>query len=175
MSVWAPPVSFFFKVEFVKTKESAENNKRDIPDISFQEVSGLQTSFEVESIEEGGENNFVHRIPVRVKHENLVLKRALEPMGNSLEAWIRDILESGFNKKIEPLTIFISLMGAPPNPSKKEDSPTPASKEEVPILASWTITNAYPVKWEISPLSGEKNELVIETLEFAYNELKRLK
>lgn len=174
MSVWVPPVSFFFKVEFVKTKESVGNNKRDIPDISFQEVLGMQTSLEIESIEEGGENYFVHRIPVRVKHENLVLKRALEPMSNPLEAWIRETLEGGFNKKIEPLTIFISLMGAPPDPSKKEDSSKPVPKEKVPILASWTITNAYPVKWEISPLSGEKNELVIETLEFAYNELKRL-
>ena len=35
-------------------------------------------------------------------------------------------------------------------------------------LNNWSVLNAYPVKWDISALNSQKNELVIETLEMAY-------
>lgn len=36
------------------------------------------------------------------------------------------------------------------------------------------MLNAYPVKWDISALNSQKNELVIETLEMAYTNLIRM-
>ncbi len=46
-------------------------------DAAFQEVGGLEAEIEVETVVEGGENRFVHRLPKPVKHPNLSLKRGL--------------------------------------------------------------------------------------------------
>ncbi|MEI7926440.1 MAG: phage tail protein, partial [Chloroflexota bacterium] len=41
---------------------------------TFMEVRGLSVEVEVQSIEEGGQNEFSHRVPGRMKWPNLVLK-----------------------------------------------------------------------------------------------------
>ena len=63
------PVGFHFKVEFTGI-ETTQN------DHQFQSVSGLSIDLETEEIAEGGENRFKHKIPVRTKFPNLVLKGA---------------------------------------------------------------------------------------------------
>ena len=40
-------------------------------------------------------------------------------------------------------------------------------------VASWSIDRAYPVKWSVGGFDAMKNELAIETMEFAYHSLKR--
>lgn len=147
---WAPPVSFFFKVEF-----GGENPK--IPDTSFSEVSGLTMELVTEEVKESGENYFTHKLPQQVKHGNLVLKRALEPLSNPLEDWIYATIDGGFNKKIKPKLVTVSLLNSSNEP-----------------VCSWNFTNAFPVKWEASGFNSMQNSLVIETLELKYNELKRL-
>lgn len=147
-NVWAPPVAFYFKVEF--------HGGDTIPDTSFSEVSGISTELETEPLKEGGENSFVHNLPLRLKQGRLVLKRALEPLENKLENWIRSNLEAGFAKGFQPLNISILLMDSMGNP-----------------LVQWMCDNVFPVKWEISALDARKNELVIETLELNYNTITR--
>ncbi|NQY01119.1 MAG: phage tail protein, partial [Flavobacteriaceae bacterium] len=63
-------VGFHFKVEFTGI-ETTQN------DHQFQSVSGLSIDLETEEIAERGENRFKHKIPVRTKFPNLVLKRGL--------------------------------------------------------------------------------------------------
>lgn len=145
---WAPPVAFYFRVEF--------HGGNNIPDTSFAEVAGLSVELETEALREGGENNFVHNLPLRLKQGRLVLKRALEPLDNKLENWVMRNLEGGFSQGFSPLNISILLMDGSGSP-----------------LAQWMCDNAYPVKWEISSLDARKNELVIETLELSYNTLTR--
>jgi phage tail-like protein len=41
----------------------------------FQEVSGISAEMEPESVNEGGDNRFVHQLPKAVKHTRLTLKR----------------------------------------------------------------------------------------------------
>ena len=41
----------------------------------FHEVSGLSVEVEVIEFSEGGNNNFIHKLPGRVKYPNIVLKR----------------------------------------------------------------------------------------------------
>ena len=40
-------------------------------------------------------------------------------------------------------------------------------------VASWSIGRAYPVKWSVGGFDAMKNEIAIETMEFAYHSLKR--
>lgn len=149
-SVWAPPVSFYFKVVFQGAPK--------IEDVSFMEVGGLREELEVAELQEGGENNYFHQVPKRMKHGNLVLKRALEALSNPLEMWIKETLEGGFARKIKPRNVVVMLLDA-----------------EGKALRCWWCLHAYPVKWEVSGFHAQENKLAIETLELCYTMLERKK
>ena len=40
-------------------------------------------------------------------------------------------------------------------------------------VASWTFSNGFPVKWELSELDASKNEVTIESIEIAHEGLTR--
>lgn len=146
MASYYPPVSFHFKVEF-KGISNKEN------DHQFQSVSGLSVDLETEEIAEGGENRFKHKIPVRTKYPNLVLKRGML-IDSGVIAWCRKALE---DFEIEPVHITVSLLNEMHEP-----------------LQTWSISNAYPVKWSVGDFNAEENKIVIETLELSYNFFKIL-
>jgi len=141
---WSLPVAFYFQVE-VGGEEYA-----------FKEVSGLDTEMDVETIREGGANDFEYKVPKQIKHSNLVLKRAQIPLDSALIYWVKNILEGDLFLPIQPKDIQINLLNS----------------ESVPMY-SWTCSRAYPVKWSVDSLDAEKNSVLIESLEFAYTTLKR--
>lgn len=143
------PVGFHFKVEFqgIETKQN---------DHQFQSVSGLSIDLETEEIAEGGENRFKHKIPVRTKFPNLVLKRGMLTDSEVIK-WCKDAL---MNFVFEPINLTVSLLEKDPNGNAKS--------EAIP-LQTWNIVNAYPVKWNVSDFNAEDNKYVIETLELSYN------
>ena len=138
-----PPVGFYFVVAF-----SGGSSKQDN---AFNEVSGLKVDTDTTTIKEGGENRFEYKVPVRHKHDNLVLKRGLMLADSPIGQWCFESLSGSFEKKIEPRRVFISLL----NPSRKP-------------LMMWTFENVWPVKWELGALNAQKNEIAVETLELAY-------
>ena len=146
MASYYPPVGFHFIVEFI----GISNNKNDH---QFQSVSGLTVDLETEEIAEGGENRFKHKIPVRTKYPNLVLKRGLL-IDSGVITWCRKALE---DFEIEPADITVSLL------DEKHES-----------LQTWSISKAYPVKWSVTDFNAEENKIVIETLELSYNYFKIL-
>lgn len=141
-----PPASFYFSVVFEST---------DIPDVSFQEVSGISSEIDMESIVEGGENRYVHQLPKGVKHPKLVVKRGVAKKDSGLVKWCGSVLEQ-FETPIHPQALQVRLLNESGDP-----------------LRSWSITGAYPVKWEISTLHSTKNDVLIETIEFGYATLTR--
>jgi len=141
MSNYYPPLGFHFKVEFANLKSEFE----------FQSVSGLTIELDTEEIAEGGENRFKHKLPVRTKFPNLVLKRGLLT-DSSLVKWCRDAVED-FN--ITPTDVTISLLN-----------------EEHEPLMTWNVVHAYPLKWAMADFNAEESKLVIETIELAYNYFK---
>lgn len=138
MSNYYPPLGFHFKVEFANLKSEFE----------FQSVSGLTIELETEQIAEGGENRFKHKLPVRTRFPNLVLKRGLLT-DSSLIKWCREATE---NFNISPTNITISLL----------------NDEHEPLM-TWNVVHAYPLKWSMADFNAEENKLVIETIELAYN------
>ena len=40
-------------------------------------------------------------------------------------------------------------------------------------LITWTFTNAYPVRWETSPLNAMENAILTETMELCYSYFTR--
>src|ERR1700722_16865156 len=65
-----PIVNFHFLVQF-------PFDPTGTTDVSFQSVTGLDSTLETEPVKEGGENRFTHVLPVRRKYGPLVLKRGL--------------------------------------------------------------------------------------------------
>lgn len=140
MEIYYPPVGFSFMVEFQGL--STENT-----DISFQSVSGLTVDLETEEIAEGGENRFKHKIPVRSKFPNLVLKRGML-LDSEVIKWCKKALE---NFEIEPVDITVKLLG-----------------EDAKPLQTWNVVRAYPIKWSVGDFNAEESKLVIETIELTY-------
>ena len=148
MTDFALPVAFSFTVS-VGGATAQEDG-------AFQEVSGLEAEIELETVVEGGENRFVHRLPKAVKHPNLVLKRGIASDASQLVTWCRDVFEKDLAVAIAPRDVVVSLRDAEGDP-----------------LRSWSIGRAFPVKWSVGGFGAMKNEVAIETMEFAYTTLKR--
>jgi phage tail-like protein len=148
VSDFSLPVAFHFTV--------AVDGAGDDVDAAFQEVSGLEAEMEVETVTEGGENRFVHRLPKAVKHPNLVLKRGLAPSGRGLAGWCADVLEKDLSQPIKPRNVTVSLCDEDGDP-----------------VRSWAISGAFPVKWSVGGFDAMKNAMAIETIELAYRTLKR--
>ena len=143
MSNYYPPLGFHFLVEFANQSDEYQ----------FQSVSGLSVDLETEEIKEGGENRFKHKLPVRAKYPNLILKRGLL-VNSGLIDWCNAATE-GFDFK--PTDIIVKLLN-----------------EENQPLVSWNIVQAYPVKWSIGEFAAEESKIVIETLELTYNYFKTI-
>lgn len=133
------PVSFYFELSF-KGEDAA-----------FQEVSGLSKELTVEEITCGGENRFKYRLPVITTSQNLVLKRALIPEGSQLIDWCADCMDQGLSNTIQTHDVSVSLLDA---------------RGHVSVM--WTFFKAYPVKYSVSDLKSQENEIVVESIELAY-------
>ena len=144
MATYYPPLGFHFRVEF------------DLPGISdndfrFREVEGLSSELEVETVTEGGENRFAHKLPGIAKYPDLILKRGLLT-SSAVRDWVEDALQ---NLNIEPTTVWVTLLN-----------------EEHEPLKTFTVENAWPKKWDVSAFNAESSDIVVESLELAYSYFK---
>ena len=142
-TIYYPPVSFYFEVKITGIQGESE--------ASFTEADGLESELGIMEIKEGGENRYTHRLPDRASHGKLTLKRGVTPMASTLAQWCKTTLESDFSAKVTTRNINVSLL---------DENGKPA--------IVWTFFNAWPVKWSLGGLDAQKNEIALETLEFAY-------
>lgn len=143
-----PPASFYFDVNI-----SGFTGEKDT---AFQEVSGLEMKLDVEEIIDGGENRFVHKIPGKTRYPNLVLKRGFMVEDSELGRWCKETFEGDLQEAIKTRDIEIRLLD-----------------EQMNVLSSWTLVNAWPVKWAISQFNAQQNAFSVESLEFAYQYFTR--
>lgn len=144
MSVYYPPTSFYFKVEFTDIRGSSK-------DIRFQEVSGLSVDMETEDIKEGGENRFVHKLPVRTKYSDLTLKRGLLT-DSKVTIWCRKAIE---NFQFEYSDLNVTLLNDQGSP-----------------ITMWNVNQAYPIHWSVSDLNSSDSKVAVETLKLNYKYFK---
>ncbi len=132
------PVAFHFAVEFDDFLGS---------DVKFQQVNGLSVTMQTEDYIEGGENRFVHKLPVRTNYATLELKRGFF-IDSELTDWVRDALEKF---KIRPMNLVVKLLNQDHEP-----------------LVWWKVINAYPIEWTIDSFNAEESKLVIESMKLNY-------
>lgn len=139
MTDYYPPWGFYYKVEF--------NVSEGGNDVRFQTVSGLSVEYDMEEYKEGGENRFTHKLPVRTKYADLLLKRGMVT-GPGLIEW----LMRAFRDRIfQPTDVSVILMNEQGQP-----------------LRTWNLAHAIPKKWLVSDLNANENAIVIETMELSY-------
>lgn len=145
MTDYYPPWGFHYRVEFIPSQEK--------DDVRFSSVSGLSVEYDTEEYKEGGENRFTHKLPVRTKYADLVLKRGMLTgpsalSGTSVVTWF---LEAFRDRTFSPRDVNVILLN-----------------EKGEQLRTWKVTHAVPKKWTVSDLNANESSLVIETLELSY-------
>ena|ERR1700733_8949009 len=140
-------VNFHFKVQF-----DFDSDGNSI-DVSFQSVTGLDSTMETETVKEGGENRFTHVLPVRRKFGPLVLKRGLlGPDDSLLTEAFKDAFENDIFTPFKLVTIHLL-------------------DETHQSMMHWEVNNAWPLSWKIADLNAMEGAVLIETLELNYNRL----
>jgi phage tail-like protein len=142
-----PPWGFYFQVAF------SGNVSKEKNDVRFQSVSGLSVEYDTEEFKEGGENRFTHKLPVRTKYADMVLKGGMVVgpsvlTGNSVIKWFLDAFR---DRTFRAADINVILMNEKSEP-----------------LRTWKVAHAVPRKWTVSDFNANESSLVIETLELTY-------
>ena len=108
----------------------------------FSEVSGLQAETETEEIQEGGVNDYVHKLLKITKYPNITLKRGITD-SDALWNWHQDIANGQINRK----NGFIILLDGEGN-------------------EKWRcfFEHAYPVKWTGPELRADSNTVAVESI-----------
>jgi phage tail-like protein len=140
-------VNFHFKVQF-----DFDSDGNSI-DVSFQSVTGLDSTMETETLKEGGENRFTHVLPLRRKFGPLVLKRGLlGPDDSQLTTAFKAAFENDVFTPFKLVTIHLL-------------------DETHQSLMHWEVNNVWPLSWKIADLNAMEGVVLIETLELNYNRL----
>jgi phage tail-like protein len=116
----------------------------------FRECTGLAAEIEVKDYNEGGVNDFVHKLPTRMKYPNLVLKRGVT-YEDALLKWLWSV-----QQKVVRGDVTIKLMG----PDLDQSG-----------VRTWTFRNAFPIKWTGPNLNAGSNQIATETLEIVHTGL----
>lgn len=143
-----PPAGFHFKVQF-----DLPGLGGDGPEGNFQEVSGFAATLNTDTVTEGGENRFTHRLPTRTDYGTLTLKRGML-LDSRLRRWFEKAIEQ---LDIEPVEVRVFLLDPGSAP-----------------LATWNFIRAYPIKWDVSGFNAQDGSLVIETIELAFQYSRRV-
>ena len=114
----------------------------------FTQVTGFSSQVDVLEYPEGGRNDFVHRLPSRIKQGNITLKRGVITKDKVLTDWYMQSVT-----EVKPANLQIHLMGADSNKPVK----------------TWSFDNAYPVKWTGTDFNAGGTEFLTESLEFAHS------
>ena len=75
----------------------------------------------------------------------------------ALSMWTTATMQMEYTTPVLTSEIMVTLLGAFGEPT-----------------CGWLITDAYPVKWEVGAFDSKKNDVAIETIEFAYYSVNRV-
>jgi len=115
----------------------------------FTEVSGLQVEMQVTDYEEGGINNYVHRLPGRLKVGNVTLKHGMT-VSNAFLKWCMKTNIGSWQRQNVTVVLY-DVAGQP--------------------VIRWHFNNAYPVKWTGPQFTADSTAMAIESVEFTHEGL----
>lgn len=136
-----PLPKFRFEVDF-----GAGMNK-----VSFQEVSGLEAENQIIEYRHSNSRQFsAIKMPGIAKYGNVTLKKGVFVNGSAFWNWIDQIKMNTIKRR----TIVIKLLD-----------------EAGGVTMQWTLNNAWPTKITSTDLKSDGNEVAVDTLEIAHEQL----
>lgn len=114
---------------------------------TWTKCEGLTVEYEIQEYQEGGQNDYVHRLPGRIKYQNLKLTRPLDKSSADVASWV-----AGQRHKMERSNAEIAVL----DPSGE-------------AVAKWNLAGVYPVRWTGPTLDAGGNQVATEVLELAHN------
>src|SRR5436190_4587242 len=123
----------------------------ELKNVAFQEVSGMDTENQI--IEYRKSNNplfSVEKMPGITKYGNITLKRGIFVNDNTFWEWHQEIVMNTIKRR----TVIIKLLD-----------------EKGKVTMQWTLNNAWPTKITSTDLKSDGNEVAVETLEIAHEQL----
>ena len=114
---------------------------------TWTKCEGLAVEYEIFEYQEGGFNDYVHRLPGRRKYPNVKLTRPLDKDSQTVVKWI-------------------SKMVTKPERKHAEITVLDGNGE---VVCRWNLIEACPVKWTGPTLDATGKQIANETLELAHN------
>ena len=118
---------------------------------TFTECSGLSATVEVETIQEGGLNNFEHKLPGRTSFGNITLGSGVAS-SNNLWDWFYDVTMGKVVRR------NVSIIMYSQNRSE---------------AMRWNLEAAYPVSWQGPSFTAGDASITVHSLELAHHGLSR--
>ena len=124
----------------------------------FSEISGLQLETELFEYAEGGNNEFIHRLPGLTKMGNVTLKRGVSS-DNELLKWYSRVISGIMDLR----TVTIAVYG-----TQQSGAATRGETTLQPAI-TWELLKAFPCKWSGPQLAANGDTVAIETIELAHS------
>jgi phage tail-like protein len=116
---------------------------------TFRNCNGLSMEFDVFEWAEGGNNEFVHHLPGRMRYPYLTLSSGMTD-DLAMQTWFWKTREQA---ELKEVTIELQT----------QDGQT---------KRAWSFADAFPVRWTGPGIAADATALSIETLEIAHSGLK---
>lgn len=116
----------------------------------FQEISGLESSIEIQSYNEGGRNDFTHKFATSTNFGNITFKRgvALTP---DLWDWFHRVRRGSFGARRSIMIAHLDSTGA--------------------AAIVWYVQRALPARYSGPSWNAGQSSVAIESLEIAHEGL----
>ncbi|WP_118985800.1 phage tail protein [Photorhabdus sp. CRCIA-P01] len=146
-NLYTPAVSHRFIASFLF------NNIPSPLDIAFQRISGLSRELQTSQHSQGGENARNTWLAEKIQHGSLVLERGVmtvTPLTLVFDRVLR-------GEKAVYADVVIMLL----------------NEHSLPV-ASWTLSNALPVRWSTGDFDANSNTVLVNSLELRYQDMRWL-
>jgi phage tail-like protein len=116
----------------------------------FQEVTGLESSIEIHSFNEGGRNDFTHKFATTTNFGNITFKRGVA-LTSELWDWYFQVASGDFGARREITIAQLDTEGT--------------------AVLTWTVRGALPAKFTGPSWNSAQSSVAIESLEIAHEGL----
>jgi phage tail-like protein len=116
---------------------------------AFTEFRLPSLSVQTVDIQEGGQNTYVHKLPVRVNVGPATLRHGISK-DLTLLKWYLQVLKGDLENAYRQVTVVMYDVGRVP-------------------VATWTFREAIPVKWSGPTMKTDDNGVAIEEIEFIHH------
>ena len=123
----------------------------EMKDVAFQEVSGMDAEVQVIEYRKSNSPLFsTEKMPGIAKYGNITMKRGIFVNDNSFWAWMSEIKMNTIKRR----TVLIKLLD-----------------EAGEVTMQWQLNNAWPTKITGTDLKSDGNEVAVDTIEIAHEQL----